>query len=125
MIVAGFGFRQGADLHALRAALHTAQQGHPPVTALAAPHDKLTLVAQLAAAMGVQMVAVSPSALQLRQTPTQSAASLKARATGSVAEASALAAAGPGSRLLAARHISPDRMATCAIARSGAERLEA
>ncbi|ENO84722.1 hypothetical protein C666_16775, partial [Thauera linaloolentis 47Lol = DSM 12138] len=39
-----------------------------------------------------------------------------ARGCGSVAEAAALAAAGQGARLLAIRHISPDRSATCAIA---------
>ncbi|WP_333999341.1 cobalamin biosynthesis protein [Sphingomonas aurantiaca] len=62
------------------------------------------------------MIAVSPGTLQRATTPTQSVASLAARRAGSVAEASALAAAGPGAQLLATRHISPDRMATCAIA---------
>ncbi len=101
---------------ALRAALASAQRGHPPVGALAVPHDKQVLVARLAVAMGVPVIAVSPSALQTPDTPTQSRASREARGTGSVAEAAALAAAGPGARLLTARHISPDRMATCAIA---------
>jgi cobalt-precorrin 5A hydrolase len=125
MIVAGFGFRGAANLAALRAALARAQAGHPPVMALAAPDDKLALVAALAEAMAVPAIAVWPDALQALRTPTQSIASLSARATGSVAEACALAAAGPGAQLLAPRHISPDRMATCAIARSGAEGLEA
>ena len=125
MIVAGFGFRSAADIAALRAALACAQAGHPPVTALAAPDDKRVLVAELAETMALPVVTVSPDALQGPQTATQSTASLSARATGSVAEACALAAAGPGARLLAIRHISPDRMATCAIARSGAEGLEA
>nr|WP_197978368.1 cobalamin biosynthesis protein [Sphingomonas sp. CFBP 13603] len=125
VIVAGFGFRAGATLDTLRTVLASAQHGYPPVTALAAPHDKQALVSPLAEAMGVPMIAVSPSALQSAQTSTRSAASLEARATGSVAEASALAAAGPGARLLTPRHISPDRMATCAIARSVAEGFEA
>lgn len=121
MIVAGFGFRTGADVAALRTALAAAQHGYAPVTALAAPDDKRALVAELAAVLGLPAIAVSPEGLQIPKTPTQSIASLEARQTGSVAEASALAAAGPGAQILATRHISPDRMATCAIARSGAE----
>lgn len=120
MIVAGFGFRKSAKLGALRDALAVAQRDHPPVAALAAPANKLALVSQLAEAMGVPMIAVSPEDLQAPQTPTRSLASLTARSTGSVAEASALAAAGPGAHLLAIRQISSDRMATCAIAASSA-----
>lgn len=125
MIVAGFGFRTGADVAAVRAALAAAQHGCARVTALAAPHDKLALISNLAETLGLSVIAISPDALQIPKTPTQSIASLDARRTGSVAEASALAAAGPGARLLTPRHISPDRMATCAIARSGAEGFEA
>ena len=121
MIVAGFGFRTGADVAALRTALDAAQHGCAPVTTLAAPHDKLALVSDLAETLGLPVIAVAPDALQIPTTPTQSIASLEARQTGSVAEASALAAAGPGAQLLATRHISPDLMATCAIARSGVE----
>ncbi len=120
MIVAGFGFRREGDVAGLRGALACAQAGHPPVTALAAPDDKLALVAELAAAMALPVIAVSADALQGQRTPTQSIASLSARATGSVAEACALAAAGPGAQLLATRHISPDRMATCALAQGPA-----
>jgi len=120
VIVAGFGFRSGADIAELRAALACAQAGHPPVTALAAPDDKLALVAELAAAMALPAIAVSADALQGPLTPTRSIASLSARATGSVAEACALAAAGPGAQVLATRRISPDRMATCAIAQGPA-----
>lgn len=121
MIVAGFGFRTGATVASLHTALAAAQHGHAPVTALAAPHDKLALVSDLAETLGLPMIAISSSALQIPNTPTQSTASLEARQTGSVAEAAALAAAGPDAQLLATRHISPDRMATCAIARSGVE----
>lgn len=125
MIVAGFGFRATADLSALKAALASAQQGLPLVTALATPHDKLNLLTDLAEAMMLPIVAVSPAQLQAAVTHTSSLASLDARGTGSVAEASALAGAGPGARLLTTRHISPDHMATCAIARSGAEGFHA
>ena len=46
------------------------------------------------------------------------AADFKYYRAGSVAEAAALAAAGPGARLLAPRMISADRMASCALAMS-------
>ncbi len=116
MIVAGFGFRAGADAAALHAALALAQSGQPAVEALAAPRDKLPALDELACALNLPLVGVDADALAAMETVTQSLASRAARGTGSVAEASALAAAGPGARLLTARHISPDRMATCAIA---------
>lgn len=116
MIVAGFGYRTGASAGSLLAALDLASAGHPRVTALAAPADKVGLLAHLADALGVVVIAVSPTDLRATTTPTQSRASLAARGAGSVAEAAALAAAGAGARLIARRHISPDRMASCAIA---------
>jgi len=116
MIVAGFGFRAAADLGALQAALDIAQTGHPRVTALAAPTDKIMLVERLGDALGLPVVSVAAGALTAAPTLTRASASLRYRGTGSVAEAAALAAAGPGARLLASRHISPDRMASCAIA---------
>ena len=116
MIVAGFGYRSGATAASLRAALALAQNGHPPVTTLAAPADKAALLASLAEALELPLIAVTPEALRAVETPTRSPASVTARGTGSVAEAAALAAAGTGARLIALRHISPDRMATCAIA---------
>lgn len=118
MIVAGFGFRGGAGLASLRAALALAQQGQPPVTLLATARDKVLALAPLAEALGLPLTGLSPEALAAVATLTRSAASLAARGTGSVAEASALAAAAAavGARLLGPRHISPDRMAACAIA---------
>ena len=116
MIVAGFGFRRGVDMLALRSALALAQQDQPTVTALAVPHDKAHQLAGLAEVMGLPLIAVGAQALEAMPTLTQSPASLAARRTGSVAEAVALAAAGPGASLLAPRHISPNCMATCAIA---------
>jgi cobalt-precorrin 5A hydrolase len=137
VIVAGFGFRAAAGLDALRAALATAQHGCPPVEILAVPQDKIALVQALADLLAADRVAaraggcpltvigVSPAALQAMRTPTRSIASIRHRATGSVAEAAALAAAGPGAVLLTSRHISPDRMATCAIARGTCRGLNA
>jgi cobalt-precorrin 5A hydrolase len=116
MIVAGFGFRAAADLDALDAALALAQADHPPVTILAAPADKIALVERLGAALGLPVTPVAAPDLEAIATPTTSPKSAEIRRCGSVAEAAALAAAGPGARLLTARHISPNRMATCAIA---------
>jgi cobalt-precorrin 5A hydrolase len=116
VIVAGFGFRSSADVAACEAALALAQHGHPPVTTLAAPHDKAALLAPLAQALGIPLIALPPDRLTRVATQTRSEASLRARGTGSVAEAAALAAAGNGARLIARRCISPDRRATCAIA---------
>lgn len=110
MIVAGFGYRSGATLDSLRAALARAQGETVRVTHVASAPDKLHLLA------GLGLPLIAAQALETIETPTRSAASLAARGTGSVAEAAALAAAGPGARLLVARCISPDRMATCAIA---------
>ena len=116
MIVAGFGFRAGATLASLQDALASAQHGQVQVTRLATPRDKTPLVERLAEAMDLLLVAIDSDALRAAQTATKSAFSLKIRQTGSVAEACALAAAGPGARLLTPRYISQDRMATCAIA---------
>lgn len=116
MIIAGFGFRRGAGLAALRAALDLAQAGQPTVEALAAPGDKARYLSPLAEALNLPLIAVAAAALEAQATITRSQASLASRRTGSVAEAAALAAAGPGARLLGPRQISPDRMATCAIA---------
>lgn len=116
MIVAGLGFRKSAGVSALRDALARAQQGQPAITAIAVPHDKVDQLLDLAQAMGLPLMAIDPQVLAAVPTLTQSNASLAARQTGSVAEAAALAAAGPGARLFGPRHISADRLATCAIA---------
>ena len=116
MIVAGFGFRTGTPLSSLQAALTLAQAGQPPATALATPHDKTAALVPLADALGLPIIAITAPDLAAAPTTTQSAASHAARDTGSVAEAAALVGAGPGARLLTPRHISPDRMATCALA---------
>ncbi|WP_313534755.1 cobalamin biosynthesis protein [Sphingomonas sp.] len=110
MIVAGFGYRSGATAASLRNALALAQADAPPVTHVATLADKLPLLA----ALGLPMIALET--LEEVATPTRSTASLAARGTGSVAEAAALAGAGPGACLLVPRQISADRMATCAIA---------
>lgn len=116
MIVAGFGFRKSATLASLQSAL--SQAGEHVISALAAPHDKCqaACLADLAAVTGLPILPICADRLTRSQTTTQSARSLRERATGSVAEAAALAAAGPGATLIKTRQISHDRLATCAIA---------
>ena len=115
MKVAGFGFRAGATPDSLRAAYAQTSGG---ATALAAPADKCDTPAfrAFAETLNLPVIPVEPDALTAPETLTQSLRVQSKRGTGSVAEAAALAAAGPGARLLGPRTVSPDRMATCAIA---------
>ena len=114
MIVAGFGCRSGADEESLQAALSAHGKS---VAALATLTHKEPLLAPLARALNLPLILVDAAALVGVSTPTRSAASLAAYSTGSVAEAVALIAAGPGAQLVASRLISPDGEATCALAR--------
>ncbi len=116
MIVAGFGFRGGASADSLADAL--ARACGPRPAALATLDDKARSPAfsEFAARLGLPVIAVTEEAAQDVDTLTSSTASQSARGVGSVAEASALAAAGPGARLVAPRVISADRDATCALA---------
>ncbi|WP_127110776.1 cobalamin biosynthesis protein [Pararhodobacter zhoushanensis] len=111
MIVAGFGFTSSATLASLQSALHATGQQPQALATLA---DKAPTLEALADHLNLPLIPVSGP---LPETETQSPASLAARQTGSVAEACALAAAGPGAYLLAGRVISADRLATCAIAK--------
>lgn len=120
MIVAGFGYRGAATVASLRAAL--AATGHATPDALAVPDDKTgaACIRALAQETGIAVHGVDAAALQAQDTPTQAERVIEKRGTGSVAEACALAVAGAGAVLLTTRHISDDRMASCAIARGAA-----
>lgn len=115
MIVAGFGFRAGATKNSLKNAYDRLGGG---ADAFAAPHDKAGALClrQLAAELGLTVIAIDAETMQAIETPTQAQRVIEKRGTGSVAEACALAAAGAEGRLMAQRHISEDRMATCALA---------
>jgi len=117
VIVAGFGFRSGATVDSLADAL--ARAGGPAgVGALATAADKAGNPAfrNLADRLALPVLPLSPEALRAQPTPTRSTWSLEARGTGSLAEAAALAAAGPGARLIGLRVVSADGRATCALA---------
>ncbi|MCA0994996.1 cobalamin biosynthesis protein [Alloyangia pacifica] len=115
MIVAGFGFRSGANARSLAAAYARAGGGAEAL-ATAADKAKTPVFRELAETLGLPVIALPAEPLSTQPTPTRSTAALAERGTGSLAEAAALVAAGPGARLRGLRVISPDRMATCAIA---------
>ncbi len=117
MIVAGFGFRSAASMQSLEDAF--ARAGQTAVDAIATAQDKSRspVFQKFAKSIGARVIPINAEALTNATTMTQSKASQTNRATGSVAEAAALAALGPDAALQAPRFISSDRMATCAIAK--------
>lgn len=118
MVIAGFGCRAGATMESFRTAL--AATGVRP-DGLAVPEDRAVFIAAFAEGEGLAVQAISADRLAGLDTPTRSDISLRHRGVGSVAEAVALAAAGPGARIIVARTISSDHMATCAIAQGQRE----
>ena len=123
--VLGLGFRADASVGSLRDAVRAARasvQGSHAVTALATAQDKAgsQALAQFAAELRLPVIGV-PLAL-LAEQPAATSAHVPTRYGGrSVAEAAALAIAGPNGRLLAARAVSSDGKATAALAASAAD----
>ena len=123
MIVAGFGFSSRAKAESLHEALRAALAGRDlTVTRLATASDKSDAmpIQELARMLATPVSVVADAALTGAEVITRSERAHAAYGTGSVAEASALVAAGPGSRLLGPRAVSEDRLATCALAEAGA-----
>lgn len=115
MIVAGFGFRSGVTLAALQDAL--ARAGGPKgVTHLATLAAKAEGLQSLSQALDLPVLPLEQESLRGIPTLTRSARIAALFGTGSVAEAAALAAAGPGGWLRGPRAISADGLATAAIA---------
>ena len=117
MKVAGLGFRKEVTLASLREALRAAG-GPEGLTAIATISDKADAepLLQLARECGVPVKAVPADVLASVDTLTQSKLVTGKFGTGSIAEAAALAVAGPRARLIATRVVSQDRTATAAIA---------
>jgi cobalt-precorrin 5A hydrolase len=123
-IVAGIGCRKGVSAAEVQAAVEAAIAGHAVAgrrpTLLAAPAAKENEegIRGAAAALGLRLTWISQTALETvnSRTRTLSARSMAAMNVGSVAEASALAAAGPDARLLAERVIVGS--VTCALAQN-------
>jgi cobalt-precorrin 5A hydrolase len=140
MRVAGLGFRQGAEMASLEAALEAAldaalkaelqiaqEAARQTAAAAAAPLrlDALATAARktadpavqaLARRLGLPLLALTDEVLATQTTLTESPRVREHTGTGSLAEAAALAAAGPQGRLLGPRAVSPDGCATAAIA---------
>ncbi|MDB5664301.1 cobalamin biosynthesis protein [Cypionkella sp.] len=116
MIVAGLGFRKDAGIDSLRDAL--ARAGGNVAQALATAEDKADapVILALAAELALPLHAIPLAALKNQLTLTESTRVHALYGTGSLAEAAALAAAGPGARLLGPRVTSQDGKATAALA---------
>lgn len=117
MRIAGLGFRAAVTLETLETLLQQAsavsalvtladKADHPALLALARQHD-------------LPLRSLPREALAGLATQTRSCRIEQGFGTGSVAEACALAAAGPGARLVLPRVTSPDGMATLAVAQGG------
>ena len=120
MTVLGLGFRADAGVDSLRDALRAASAWVPGphgVTALATAQDKqdFPALAQFAAELGLPVIGV-PLALLAAQPAAPSAHAPLRYGGRSLAEAAALALAGPSGRLLASRAVSSDGKATAALA---------
>ena len=120
MIVAGFGFRSSATVQSLMDAIARAT-GERVVESIATADDKAksAVFKAVSEQLSVPVLAISAETLVAQVTSTQSEASRTVRGTGSVAEAAALAGAGPDARLLVLRIKSADGLATCALAEGG------
>lgn len=116
MIVAGLGFRTTTPQASMAEAIGLAlARTGGRLDALATLPHKATAPAlrALAAELGLPIHAVAVAG---QATTTRSARVQAIFGTGSVAEATALVAAGPGARLVVSRVVSTDGMATAAIA---------
>lgn len=115
MRVAGIGFRRAASVASLRDAL-TRAGGPVDMLATVAGKAETPVMQELARSLGLPVRATGREVLGAQVTLTESAKVRARFGTGSVAEAAALAVAGPGARLLGPRVVSGDGLATAAIA---------
>lgn len=115
MRVAGLGFTRRATVNSLRDAL---SRLGGPVDVVATLDEKASEPAmqQLCGELGQQVLAVSLEAIRAQVTLTRSMRVVARYGTGSISEAAALAAAGPGAQLTGPRVCSGDGQATAAIA---------
>lgn len=116
----GIGFRAEADANSLQDALAQIMAAAPDTTFDAivseAAKARAPVFRDFALSLGVPGMGVTQTDLAQMITPTQSARIQDKFGTGSLAEAAALAAAGPNARLIVERVVSTDGMATAALA---------
>lgn len=126
MIVAGIGCRRGTSAECVIEALHSAlarsgiaQSQLGALATSADKHDEFGIL-EAAKRLSLSIVLVPQTALQKMSmhTLTFSARVRSLKGVNCLAEAAALAAAGPGARLIAPRHATS--VATCALAEGGA-----
>ena len=115
MKVAGIGFRGAAEVSSLLAALERAG-GNVQALATARIKAEAPQLVELSRRLDLPILPIEPEILARQVTPTPAPRAETRFGPGSLAEAAALAAAGPGARLIAPRVTSPDGMATAAIA---------
>lgn len=115
MRVAGLGFRGAATFESLNDALERAG-GNVEALATAEVKAGQPAVRILAKALGLPLLSISRARMGEEDTLTHSERVAEKFGTGSVAEAAALAACGPGARLVGPRVVSGDGLATAAIA---------
>ena len=122
MRVLGVGFRGAAELASLQDAMQQAlaAAGAAPLDAVVTESAKsrAPVFREFAQVLGVPGLGITAEDLGQMITPTQSERIRDRFGTGSLAEAAALAAAGPKARLVACRVVSGDGKATAAIAES-------
>jgi cobalt-precorrin 5A hydrolase len=121
MRMIGIGFRAAADLSSLQDVLGRAlavEGGAFDAIVTESSKSRANVFRELAAVLKVPGLGVSKADIEQMITPTQSRRIQDRFGTGSLAEAAALVAAGPGARLVVERIVSSDGMATAAIAES-------
>lgn len=122
MIVIGIGFRAAASANSLQdaIAIAMASQEGTRIDALVTEAAKSREAVFQATAQTFKVPGLGITQTDLAQmiTPTQSARIQDRFGTGSLAEAAALAAAGPSAQLIVKRVVSSDGLATAAIANS-------
>jgi cobalt-precorrin 5A hydrolase len=125
MRFAGIGFRSAASLSslqdALRQVIDTTDGAAIDALVTEAAKARENVFRELSQVMRMPGIGVTQTDLAQMLTPTQSQRIQDQFGTGSLAEAAALVAAGPGARLVAERVISSDGMATAAIAENSEE----
>ncbi len=117
MRAVGLGLRAAANLEGVQHLFRRLQVMPPLTLAVPAFRQAHPVVASLQAA-GFRLVPIPEAMLLGVSTPTRSPRILARFGTGSLAEACALIAAGPGARLVQARVISADGCVTAALAQS-------
>lgn len=117
MRVVGLGLRATATLASLDDLLHGLQVAAELPVAVPAFRQNHPAIQELGR-RGHRIIPVSEAALNGVRTPTRSPRILALYGTGSLAEACALAAAGPAARIIRPRVVSTDGCATAALAQS-------